>query len=338
MANKRHAAATEVTVAPLAEATGFEKFVQSYWKLGVVLFALLAVGAIAKQMLDEKSRGEAAREWTSFNAAVRSATGSAAIEGTPEELRALAADKTKASAPWALLALVSKLESESDYAGALEALGRLEVEHPTHPLVVDRVQLAGRETTHVAVMKERLAELAALAKDLPGLFANPEPPADAPRVRLSTSKGDIVVALYPNLAPKHSENFASLAERGQYDGTKFHRVLDGFMVQGGDRTSIDGPKEAWGTGEAGYTIPQEFSDLVHFPGYVAAAKKSSDVESGGHQFYITLGAPHHLDGVHTVFGKVVEGMDVVRAIGSAPNEPNSDRPLEAVVLTKATKL
>jgi len=338
MAKQRHVAATEVTVAPLAEATGFEKFVQSYWKHGIVLFVLVAAGVVGRHTWAERQRDAEASQWATFNDAVRPGGGIAEVRGGVEELRALASDATKETAPWALLALASKLETENDFAGALEAVARLEREHPQHSVVTAPVTIGTRTTTLVADLKERLTGLAAISTELPRLFTNPEPPADAPRVRLSTSKGDIVVALYPNVAPKHVENFLGVAESGKYDGTKFHRVMDGFMIQGGDRNSIDGAPETWGTGDAGYTIPQEFGDLVHFPGFLAMAKKPNEIESSGDQFYITLGSAHHLNGVHTVFGKVVEGMDVVRAIGSAPNQPNSDRPADPVVLTKVSKL
>jgi cyclophilin family peptidyl-prolyl cis-trans isomerase len=181
--------------------------------------------------------------------------------------------------------------------------------------------------------------MGSLRQDLPGLFDNPAPAADAPRVRLSTSAGDIVVALYADRAPQHVENFLKRSRDGQYDGTKFHRTIPGFMIQGGDTNSIEGAPETWGTGDAGYTIPQEFSDLVHHRGYLAAAKRGDQVESGGAQFYITVGTPHHLDGVHTVFGKVVEGLDVVDDIATAPiAQGTQDRPAEPVTLTAATVL
>jgi peptidyl-prolyl cis-trans isomerase B (cyclophilin B) len=338
MAKQRHAAATEVTVAPLAEASGFEKFVNAYWKHGIVLFVLIAAGVLGAQYMQHQEKSKTTEEWRAFGSAVLGGFGVATPIVDAAELELLAKDATLDSAPWALMAAAAKHESDMEYSEALATLDRVAREHPEHLVMKRQVTIGERSGTYVGMMRERIQSLSGLAQEAPNLFGNADPAPDAPRVRLETTAGSIVVALYSDRAPKHVENFLELCREGQYDGTKFHRVMDGFMIQGGDRTSIDGPKEQWGTGDAGYTLAQEFSDLAHFPGFLAAAKKPNEVESGGHQFYITLGAPHHLDNVHTVFGKVVEGMDVVRAIGSAPNEPGGDRPLNPVTVTKTELL
>jgi len=139
------------------------------------------------------------------------------------------------------------------------------------------------------------------------------------------------VGLYAKKTPLHTENFLRLCREGYYDGTRFHRVIADFMIQGGDPNSrnADAP-ETWGQGGPETTIPAEITDLKHFKYVLAAAKKGTDVDSSGSQFYITTGEAHHLDGVHTVFGLVLEGKDVVDAIGSAP--VTGDRPDEPVVL------
>jgi len=165
----------------------------------------------------------------------------------------------------------------------------------------------------------------------PLLFSNPDPPADAPRVRIQTENGAFVVALYNDRAPQHSENFLELCKQNYYDGTRFHRVLPNKMIQGGDPNTIDGEPETWGLGGPEKTIESEVDPaLKHFAGYLAAAKKTGDAKSSGSQFYITTEANHVWDGTYTVFGKVVEGLPVVEEIAGAP--VTGDKPQTPVVL------
>lgn len=127
-------------------------------------------------------------------------------------------------------------------------------------------------------------------------------------VVMNTTKGPVVIELYPNVAPKHVESFKTLISKGFYDGLSFHRVVPGFVVQGGD------PKGD-GTGGPGYNVKAEFSNLPHKRGTVAAAR-SAHPDSAGSQFYIVLdeNSVRHLDGQYTIFGQVVEGMENVDAI------------------------
>jgi cyclophilin family peptidyl-prolyl cis-trans isomerase len=155
---------------------------------------------------------------------------------------------------------------------------------------------------------------------------------DLPRVLLKTSKGDIEVELFENEAPNTVANFISLVEKGFYNGTPFHRVLPMFMAQGGDPT---------GTGKGGpaYTIPCECyrpDARVHFRGTLSMAHAGRD--TGGSQFFLTFRPTHHLDGKHTVFGRVVKGMDVLAKIQrrdpERPEGPQPDKIDEAKVLRK----
>ncbi len=120
-------------------------------------------------------------------------------------------------------------------------------------------------------------------------------------------KGKFVIELNLEKAPKTAGNFIKLAEQGFYNGLTFHRVVPDFVVQGGDPNGN-------GTGGPGYTIPFEETGLKHEDGAVAMARKGDDKNSAGSQFYICLGPQHQLDGEYAVFGKVIEGMDVVRKI------------------------
>ena len=138
---------------------------------------------------------------------------------------------------------------------------------------------------------------------------------EAAEVTLTTTQGEITFELYPNETPIATANFLNLVKDKFYDGVVFHRVIEDFMIQVGDPLSKDESKKAqWGTGDPGYKIPDEFSDnLKHdVPGVVSMA--NSGPNTGGSQFFITHVATPWLDGKHTVFGKVTEGMDVVNKI------------------------
>jgi len=130
---------------------------------------------------------------------------------------------------------------------------------------------------------------------------------------LKTGKGDIVIQLYPDVAPVSVASFLHLARTKFYDGTRFHRVVPGFVVQGGDPKSKKANAPDVGTGGPGYYLPSEFSNRPHETGTVAMARSQSPT-SGGSQFYICLEPQPSLDGQYTVFGKVISGMDVVNSI------------------------
>lgn len=129
---------------------------------------------------------------------------------------------------------------------------------------------------------------------------------------IKTPKGDIRIEFFPNDAPNHVAAFVELARKGFYDSTKFHRVVPGFVVQGGDPLSkADDPMV--GTGGPGYRLKAEFNARKHLDGTLAMAR-SADPDSAGSQFYICLGPQPALDGQYTVFGQVIGGVDVVRSI------------------------
>lgn len=138
-------------------------------------------------------------------------------------------------------------------------------------------------------------------------------PAGAQVAILETSKGKIVFKFFPEKAPGTLENFIKLAQSGFYDGTRFHRVEPGFVVQGGDPNSKDDDPNNDGRGGPGYTIKAEFNDLRHLTGTVAMAR-SDPPDSAGSQFYICLAPQPDLDGRYTIFGQVIEGMDIVLQI------------------------
>jgi len=142
---------------------------------------------------------------------------------------------------------------------------------------------------------------------------------------IKTTEGEIVLELWPDVAPGHVENFKKLANQGFYDGTCFHRVIRDFMVQGGDPLTKDLKMEArWGTGGPGYTIKAEFNDRPHNRGVISMAR-SNDPHSAGSQFFICHGNPRFLDHNYTAFGKLIKGDDVLEKIATTPTHP-PDRP------------
>ena len=143
-----------------------------------------------------------------------------------------------------------------------------------------------------------------------------------------TNMGTFEVELFEDKAPITTKNFVSLVEKGFYDGLIFHRVIDGFMIQGGD-------PEGTGMGGPGYTIPDEFHKELRHSSEGILSMANAGPDTGGSQFFITLAATPWLDDHHAVFGKVIKGMDVVRKIGKVDTD-FQDRPLKKVVIEKIT--
>ncbi|HUD47100.1 MAG TPA: peptidylprolyl isomerase [Candidatus Baltobacteraceae bacterium] len=173
--------------------------------------------------------------------------------------------------------------------------------------------------------------LAALCAPHDALAADPtsQPPAktaDTNEVAvINTTEGTMVVEFWTDAAPKTIANFKKLAKSGFYDGTCFHRVIRGFMIQGGDPNTKDPNDEAaWGQGGPGYSIDAEFNDHSHVRGVISMAR-SSDPNSAGSQFFICHGDPVQLDHQYTTFGKLIRGFDVLDKIATTPTHP-PDRP------------
>jgi len=155
------------------------------------------------------------------------------------------------------------------------------------------------------------------------------------QIVISTNLGDITLEVYPKKAPKTVDNFITLATRGFYDGTRFHRVIKDFMIQGGDPLSKSiAYKDRWGTGGPGYKFEDEFNDEKVVRGAIAMANAGPDT-NGSQFFIVTTPAAPWLDGKHTVFGKVISGMDIVDKIEALPTDAN-DRPLEDAIVQSVT--
>jgi len=150
-------------------------------------------------------------------------------------------------------------------------------------------------------------------------------------VTFNTNKGSFSLEIFSNEVPKTAENFLKLAGEGFYDGTRFHRVIPSFMVQGGDPLSKDvAMKARWGTGDPGYKFDDEFGEgLSNVIGTISMA--NSGPNTNGSQFFINTADNTFLDGKHSVFGKIVEGIEIITAIEGSPTDP-TDKPLEDVVV------
>lgn len=141
---------------------------------------------------------------------------------------------------------------------------------------------------------------------------------------IKTTAGDITIRFFPDVAPNHVKNFVELAQKGFYNGTKFHRVIPGFMIQGGDPNTKTSNTSSWGTGGSGKNLAAEFNTVSHKRGIVSMAR-ANDPNSASSQFFIVVKDSTFLDRQYTVFGQVTKGMDVADKIAGAPRGAN-DRP------------
>ena len=142
------------------------------------------------------------------------------------------------------------------------------------------------------------------------------------------SWGDIELKFYPNVAPNHVKNMVTLAKNTFYDGTTFHRVIPGFMIQGGDPNSKDADRSRHGTGGPGHHVNAEFSQTPHKRGTLSMAR-AQDPNSAGSQFFICVADANFLDGQYTAFGEVVNGMEIVDRIVNVQRDGN-DNPLQRI--------
>jgi len=241
--------------------------------------------------------------------------------------------------PWAALLSANKplLSYEIKRANLDDARPLLESFHSSHSNNSAAIGLLpgvlGTKTVTTSIDSFRKWEEQNLS-----LLENPSP-IGTDRARIVTDHGTIEIGFYPDLAPKHVENFRSLIQGGFYQKTKFHRITNSeiFVVQGGDPNSIDQPKETWGQGSKGDGVVFEKNRLAHVRGAVAMAQPGNTVgekKSSGCQFYFVTKDSASLNGRYTVFGKVITGMDVIDKIAAAEIETNSERPKAPAIVTK----
>jgi cyclophilin family peptidyl-prolyl cis-trans isomerase len=169
------------------------------------------------------------------------------------------------------------------------------------------------------------------------ILTNPAPAPGMPQVIFVTDQGEIEITLYMDRSPIHVKNILKLASEGFYDNTLFHRVVrtpSMWIVQGGDPNTVEGAESTWGQGGPGYDQTPEKNGLVHARGFISAAAPGAGARSSGSQFFFTLGPCHFLDGRHTIFGQITNGLDVVEGIGKGEVRPPAaglrDLPVEPI--------
>ena len=225
-----------------------------------------------------------------------------------EALRAIEGlDSDELATPTAAGVYADLLFANNRFVDALTALDQVD----TVSLESDPVQKASIENR-----KSRFTEISTKWEDELAIRETEAAMDDLPRALVITSKGPILLELFEDHAPNTVANFIFLAESGYYDGTRFHRVLPKFMAQGGDPNSREGASGQAGSGGPGYTIKDEHTgeDIRnHFAGSLSMAKTSA-ANTGGSQFFLTHLPTSHLDGRHTVFGRIVDGLDIARSI------------------------
>ena len=302
----KHKAATEVTIVTDEKST-FAAFVGRYWVYMAIAASLVGGLVLVNEYRDKQVIKDQQAKWDILIGVAEGGDPEALLDVSRGELAGTGIEG------WAALAAISPFMAERDYSGAMQAVGA--IEDASTPLLTSLslpIGKGGAETTIAGNLKATLGSQQIQDEALASIFGNELPPAGSPVVELDVDLGgrnlSIALALYAEQAPKHVENFLKLVGEGYYDGTKFHRIIKGFMVQGGDPNTKDPAKgiETWGQGGPEYKIEPETGDLVHAP-YVLSAAKGNEPQSSGSQFFITTGAPHHLDGIHTVFGAVIEG-------------------------------
>lgn len=200
----------------------------------------------------------------------------------------------------------------------------------------DAQQPAATETATTTLAEATTADTATpdTAAAAPAPEAKPLSYYEGKVADLETTKGTITIRFFPDKAPNHVRNFVDLAEQGFYDGVRFHRVIPGFMIQGGDPNSKTDDRGEWGRGGSGRTVSAEFNDVSHKRGIVSMAR-SQDPDSASSQFFIVVKDSPFLDKQYTVFGEVVKGMDVadkIVASGKGQEIPENPETIKKVTI------
>ena len=337
-----HKPATAVTVAPQTQRTPFGESVERHWKLGLGLAGVVIAWILVSQYLKHQEGRVRDGSWERLLAQTQMKPYPRIPTAEPGVLANVASElQGQHAGPWAKLLEVNARLETGDTEGAKAAAQDLIRLYPEHPLVRETYGFA-HEPAPVSIVQHLVNTIerkSSWEAEHPEFTSNPPLSADAPKVRLMTGAGPIVLGLYSDRAPKHVENFLKLVREGFYDGTKFHRVVSGFMIQGGDPNSKSPDVSTWGQGGPDYKIDPERNELRHFTGVLSAAKQVGERQSSGSQFFISTAPAHSLDGEHVVFGQVLEGMDVIEAIEAAPiAEGTGDRPEQPVAITRAEVL
>lgn len=329
---KQHKAPTDITVI-VEEKGAFAQWIETNWRM--LAFAAIGVTALILGRSIMNQRDADAHDATLDD--FRSAFEDGSVEGAQEAAKTLAGTGFEG---WPSILAVQAAVAGEDFGEAKALLASVdktasplfkELEFPIGP--------DGASRTLLAQLQASIDSSAALAEESGVTTLCPDPPEGSTTVTLRTSMGDIDVAFFDDLAPKHVANFLANVDSGIYAGTRFHRVIRGFMIQTGNPNSKSDSPEEWAVVPEDEVKVEAEADngLVHSPYVLAAAMQRGETNSSQFQFYITdgTGHPHHLDGRHTVYGKVVAGFDVVDEIASV--EVAGEAPVDPPILESVVR-
>lgn len=335
-----HKAPTAVSLAPTSDKSGLALLVDRYWKLGALLSVVVAALILWTTWRSSQEKTSKLKGWEEL-LAVATPDPKTGLSGVPGDVKTVA-DRlgTADAAAWGLYVAANSAVAKRDFDLAKSLVQEIRSKFPSHPLVVGKLDVGGTGSSGSVLdtLDARIDGQRAWISAHPTLFSNPPPPTDAPKVRLTTDKGAIVVQLYPTAAPKHVENFLKLVREGFYSGTKVHSVRKGSFIVAGDPNSKDADTTKWGLGGPDYQLDREESPLSHFSGTLSMWKKPGEAQSSGSQFMITTGDDHSLDATYVPFGTVVEGMDIVMKLDAAPVVTGTERPEDPATIQSAEVL
>lgn len=331
----KHKAPTQITIASIQQETFFHQFVERYWKLGALLAVAISIGILVPVYRNRQAHEVHRSTWDDLRAQADLGSALSPMRGGSAETLALFADQHRDTSvgAWAKALEVGSQVQAEKLEEAEKAASQLATLFPEHMLSKSKLYPGadGSGRTLAESIRDGSQRLSAWEKEHATLFSNPPLPADAPRVRLNTNKGPIVVGLYVDRAPKHAENFLKLCREGFYNGTKFHRVQRGSLIQGGDPNTVSGDPESWGLGGPADTLELEIDPkLRHFKGALVAFKAPGAARSHGSQFLLTTADQNQMDGQTVVFGQVLEGASAIEAIESGAVV--EDRPQDPAVI------
>ena len=329
----KHKAATEITIAQ-EEQSAFATLVFKYKWPALSVLAVSAAAILYTQSATQAATESERAVWGELYAAKGADDRVVALEQLTTEVP----DGTVPA--WAYMDLALTHLQARDYEAATAAIQSAQALSPAllgsleFPIGPD-----GSGQSLLAHLEASVAQEAAWTLEHPSILENPPLPEGSPRVELMTELGPIIIGLESAAAPGHSANFLSLVKEGYYDGTRFHRIQPGGFIQGGDPNSKDEDASTWGLGGPDKTVPAEDSGLIHAAGVLAAAKTSGAVNSSGSQFYLTASPQHQFDGNYVVFGRVIDGLDLVKEVSNGEiREEKAETPVEPVAIISAKVL
>jgi cyclophilin family peptidyl-prolyl cis-trans isomerase len=335
----KHKAPTQVTIATIQQQSLFNELVERYWKIAAVGAVVLSAAILVPHYRSTQQRAEFLGLWDELRAQSDFGSGfflqvqggsAPALDRFAEEHRG------QPIAAWAKAVEIGTLVQEEKLGEAEAAATELKSGWADHLLASGAFYPGqdGNARTLEQALRDGKAELAAWEKEHAFLFENPPLPADAPRVRLQTSKGPIVVGLYSDRVPQHVEAFLKVCRDGGYNGTRFHQIERGGFIQGGDPNTASGAPETWGLGGNAEGVEGESDPaLRHFKGSLVAWRAPGATRSHGSQFFLTTSDQNQRDGQTVVFGRILEGEATLEAIESSPvvdGKPQDPAVIEAV--------